>query len=459
MVLISTRRIFASVLLLSWGGGVCLADEPAAVIPNRIVILGSSTAAGEAARPLDSSWANKYAAHVKSLYPSSAVYNLAVGGFTTFNVMPTGFVPPDPWNTPQYQPVPSRNITRALELEPDIIIINLPTNDCNAYIPVAQQIDNYNTFISQATSHNIQVYVTTSQPRSNDPTTRALLMQLRDTTLLLYGSRAIDFWSGLADDNGNILARYNYDNTHLNNAGHAVLFERVRNSVLIPLDPVDESPHIVVRLKIFLQGALSDGSMRTALQQSGALPFEQPYAPAPWGYAGTESVSAMPDGVVDWLLIELRSAPSPSTLAGQRAALLHSDGTVTDIDGGTALDFQAVAAGSYFIVVRHRNHLAAMSATALELNKLSPLYDFTTDAGKFYGGGAIGVDGLMAMIGGDADASGTVGALDRAATWNSRNNAGYLIEDLDLSGEVGALDRALVWNNRNMSTMVPDTEP
>ena len=42
-----------------------------------------------------------------------------------------------------------------------------------------------------------------------------------------------------------------------------------------------------------------------------------------------------------------------------------------------------------------------------------------------------------------------VNAGDRSATWNARNQTGYLLEDVDLDGSVNAADRSITWNNRN----------
>ncbi len=78
----------------------------------RLVILGSSTAAGEAAPPLDSSWANKYKRFLGTQFTSYEVVNLAVGGYTTFNVMPNGNAAPAPWNVPPYLVGTNNNITR-----------------------------------------------------------------------------------------------------------------------------------------------------------------------------------------------------------------------------------------------------------------------------------------------------------------------------------------------------------
>ncbi len=220
-------------------------------LPYRVVILGSSTAAGEAARPLDSSWANKYKRFLSAAVPGSEVVNLATGGFTTFNVMPTGYAPPSPWNTAAYQPAPANNITRALSLSPSLIIVNLPTNDCANLVPTATQIANYDRIVQEAQTQGVPVYITTSQPRNTDPAGRTLLIQMKDLILSRYGSRAIDFWTGFADAGGSILAAYNFDGTHLNTAGHAVLFERVRSTIptgstLPPPPPPPSGPGMLV---------------------------------------------------------------------------------------------------------------------------------------------------------------------------------------------------------------------
>jgi lysophospholipase L1-like esterase len=232
-------------LVLFWAYSPPVSFASDTALPYRVVILGSSTAAGEAARPLDSSWANKYRLYLSAALPLSEVVNLATGGITTFNVMPTGYVPPSPWNTAGYQPAQANNITRALALSPSLIIINLPTNDCAVYIPTATQIANYDRIIQEAQTAGVPVYITTSQPRNMDLAARTLLIQMKDLILSRYGSRAIDFWTGLADPGGYILPAYNFDGTHLNTAAHAILFERVRSTVPPGSSPLPSGPGVL----------------------------------------------------------------------------------------------------------------------------------------------------------------------------------------------------------------------
>lgn len=209
----------------------------------RVVVLGSSTAEGFAAQPLDSSWVNKFKRYVGTVFQSYEVVNLAVGGFTTFNVMPTGYQRPSPWNTYPFLAVDvNRNITKALSLNPSLILINLPTNDCDLGISVNQQLSNYDALIDAAGSQGIPVYLSTTQPRNETLTIRTLLMQMRDAINSRYPGKVMDFWTGLANTDGTILALYNYDGTHFNTAGHAVLFERARSTVQLLL-PVTASPN------------------------------------------------------------------------------------------------------------------------------------------------------------------------------------------------------------------------
>ena len=94
-----------------------------------IVVIGSSTAAGAGANPSSMAWVNRYRDFLDSINPGNDVINLALGGYNTYRLMPSNFVPPI------NRPVPdtARNITKAISLNPDAIIVNLPSNDAGAF--------------------------------------------------------------------------------------------------------------------------------------------------------------------------------------------------------------------------------------------------------------------------------------------------------------------------------------
>ncbi|MCC6397289.1 MAG: hypothetical protein IT282_09735, partial [Bacteroidetes bacterium] len=213
---------------------------------------------------------------------------------------------------------------------------------------------------------------------------------------------------------------------------------------------------LVANVKVFLEGPFADDTLSTALRAADLVPANQPFTDAPWAYAGTEAVAVVPEDVVDWVMVELRTDTTSASMVGRRAAFLKSNGQVVDMDGISGVTFGAIEAGDYYIVIRHRNHLAVMSAETVPLSSSSGLYDFTAGLDKYYGGEARDLGSSMyAMWGGDADASSDVAALDRTATWNDRNKVGYLLSDVDLSGDVAALDRTMTWNNRNKFSRVP----
>ncbi len=214
---------------------------------------------------------------------------------------------------------------------------------------------------------------------------------------------------------------------------------------------------ITVHSKALLQGPFVDhgDSMRTDLR--GLLPRLHPFGQAPWNYGGSDSVSTMPPGVVDWVLLELRTTANPASYAGSRAALLTKDGNIVDLDGTSPVSFYGVQAGSYYIVARHRNHVDIMSATPTTLDYASSLFDFSLSNSQAYGASPmirVG-DGRFALYAGDVNASGIVTAADANAVFNALNRNDYEAGDVNLSGVVTASDANVVLSNLNVSSRVP----
>lgn len=191
----------------------------------KIVVLGSSTAMGSGATPIDSAWANKLRRYVRAKNVQSNVINLALSGFTTYHVLcPTGFVPPA--NRPA--PDTAHNITKALTHNPDLIIINLPSNDAQKSFPVAEQQANYERMMSVINALNIPVWVTTTQPRNAMSAAQMnMLTTMRDWTYQRFGEKAIDFWTDIASPDGTVNPLYNVDGVHVNNNAHHILYTRV----------------------------------------------------------------------------------------------------------------------------------------------------------------------------------------------------------------------------------------
>lgn len=191
----------------------------------RIVVIGSSTAAGAGAEPADSAWVNRYRAWLQDFNPANEVLNLALGGFSTYQLLPSSLFPA------KYRPAPDtlRNISRALSLHPDAIIVNLPSNDAASGYSLEEQLANFGKIVHKARSAGVPIWVFSTQPRNFSADKVLLQLLARKAILETYGPQAIDVWEGLAEPNGLLDWQYNSgDGVHLNNAGHAYIFERVK---------------------------------------------------------------------------------------------------------------------------------------------------------------------------------------------------------------------------------------
>ncbi|HYJ62829.1 MAG TPA: SGNH/GDSL hydrolase family protein [Parafilimonas sp.] len=192
-----------------------------------IVILGSSTAYGNGASNITKSWAYKYAEYLKSINSDYVVDNLAVAGTTTYSAQADNYVPPQ--NRPQ--PLAGHNISTAIRLHADAIIINFPSNDAADNFTVTEQENNFKRITEKAANHNILVWVATPQPRDDFNETQVKRQKkLYDWIMSFYGKKAIDFHTGLASAADSILYKYSAgDGIHLDDRGHERLYVRVVN--------------------------------------------------------------------------------------------------------------------------------------------------------------------------------------------------------------------------------------
>ncbi|MGB0929798.1 MAG: hypothetical protein ACPGVB_03420 [Chitinophagales bacterium] len=173
---------------------------------------------------------------------------------------------------------------------------------------------------------------------------------------------------------------------------------------------------LVADLKLVLEGAYNanTGEMNTFLRAKNLVPLSQPFNELPWQYEGIERVDSlifMPFNVVDWVLVELRNEADTSLVA-QKAAWLLSDGSVMDVSGRKGVLFEDIAPNdSYFLLVRHRNHLDVLSSIAVTLPNT---YDFTSASNQAAGNGQLVAvsENVFALKAGDVDGNGIVSIED-----------------------------------------------
>lgn len=227
-----SRTIFLGMILIILLPISLIAQNYNACVKNtpfHIVVLGSSTAAGSGPTSIDSAWVNRYRRHIQSINPLNQVTNLGVGGTTTYHIMPDWFSAPNrPTRTT------TKNISEAVRLGADAVIVNMPSNDASNGFGPTEQLFNFRTIKQVADSFNIQLWVCTTQPKNfSSSASKQIQIDVKDSILLQYGNNAIDFWTGIADTNFDIKPIYNSgDGTHLNNLAHRELNQRVINKLI-----------------------------------------------------------------------------------------------------------------------------------------------------------------------------------------------------------------------------------
>src|SRR5690554_94629 len=214
---------------------------------------------------------------------------------------------------------------------------------------------------------------------------------------------------------------------------------------------------ISLNLKVFLEGPFNQNSMSLSLNSNGFIPLEQPYNNSVFNYDGTESVTSVPENVVDWILIELRDSVSASSVRGRRACFVTSNGNVVDLDGTSLPEFN-LPSGNYYVVVRHRNHLPVMSATEVFLSNSSQLYDFSIGNNMAYGNNPLVelAPGIYGMPAGDGSGNGIINVLDYGKVANQISTNGYKTGDYDLNGVVNILDYSKTGKNLFKVGYVPN---
>jgi len=237
--------------------------------------------------------------------------------------------------------------------------------------------------------------------------------------------------------------------------------------------PSDSSSPVYVNVKALLEGPYDPDldEMATDLKDGGHIPVSQPFGNAdyddtPISYDGSESVAAIPAGVVDWVLVELRTNSVSSSILASRAAFLREDGRIVDLDGTSKVQFSEEQTGHYFVVVRHRNHLPIMSATAIPFGSIGGDagedwdYDFSTSAAQAFGTGGLAFQetDVYAMVAGDANSDGEIQNGDKNDYLIPfLGSSGYLAADFDLNGTIETLDRTTKWAIRvGIGSSVPE---
>jgi hypothetical protein len=167
-----------------------------------------------------------------------------------------------------------------------------------------------------------------------------------------------------------------------------------RGDVMTGLVVIPYVPGIVLQPRFFLEGPYQsvNNLMSDALRMAGLVPLQEPYTEMGYFHVGdggneqtTASVLAVTgvNAIVDWVVVELRQLDVNIRVATQ-SALLQRDGDVVGMDGVSPLQFN-VLPGTYYVSVRHRNHLGIITASPLALGGTPLTLDFRSAATSVFG--------------------------------------------------------------------------
>jgi hypothetical protein len=212
-------------------------------------------------------------------------------------------------------------------------------------------------------------------------------------------------------------------------------------------DMISGNETISVAVKIFLEGSYdpNNNEMTTLLNSTDLIPATSPYD------EDDRTLNSIPVEITDWVLVQLRSTFNGSAITS-RSALLHKDGWIVADDGINSQIEMNASSGNYYVVLKHRNHLAVMSNSTVTFSNPPTVtsYDFTIgDGSQFYGtNGAKELEpNVWGMIAGDANGDGKVKYNGAANDKNSilsevglitPNNVvnGYSKNDINMDGVV-----------------------
>ena len=151
------------------------------------------------------------------------------------------------------------------------------------------------------------------------------------------------------------------------------------------------------------------------------------------------------NAITDWVLVELRDAATGTTVLLRQPALVQRDGDIVALDGTSALQLPALP-DNYRVVVRHRNHLGAMTSTAYALSNAPTAVDLTSAATITWGTNARNtVGGVQVLWSGETLRNGqltyTGSSNDRdpilvavGSTTPNNVDTGYRTQDVNMDG-------------------------
>lgn len=232
---------------------------------------------------------------------------------------------------------------------------------------------------------------------------------------------------GYSGDGGpSTLARLNYPSNLAFDGDGNILVTDLLNHVIRRVGAIDSPTGTKLNLGLYLQGYYAgNGLMTPALFNQGETNDEE---------------------TVDSIQVELHESTSPFNVVASTSCLLYSN-------GNAVAKFPPLA-GSYYLVLKHRNSIDTWSALPLSVAPCTacPYQEWKDQFASVYGNNLIEVSqGIFAIYTGDLNRDENIDLLDAPILENDINNFtyGYFPTDLNGDGNVDLLDSPVLETNIN----------
>jgi hypothetical protein len=250
--------------------------------------------------------------------------------------------------------------------------------------------------------------------------------------------------------------------------------------------------YLALMAKAILEGAyIGEGKMHTVLSDSLIIPNTPP-GEYPFNLDPNSKniyVENIPEGVVDWIVLEFRDGPNiASNNKFYKTCFLMSDGTIADTNGSSQVLIFSEDTGinvkggdGYHLALRHRNHLTVVTNDKFMFStkEATQIIDFS-DPNVIFGFDlkVLGLDEegnqVRGLYAGNVDRSRTyIDSLTGVATgeqyisnddvdfiakflgdWDLNPKAMYRISDTNMNGIITGKDYNISWNNRGKISVV-----
>lgn len=218
------------------------------------------------------------------------------------------------------------------------------------------------------------------------------------------------------------------------------------------------APVVELDLYVFLGGSYNNISnqMENSLGVQYLIPESDPYVGL--GYVHNNILEGLdcpylfgptiPYSLIDWIVVELRSILNPEVVLKSTSAFVRNDGKVVRLNGVSNVRFN-ISHGSYFVAVKHRNHLGVMTANPVSFTGATPSINFTNGATATWGvqaqkningtyvlwPGDVNHDGMIKYSGPMNDRDVILTAIGGISPTNSLS-AVYLNSDVNMNSEL-----------------------